>query len=79
MYEEFNGLASINASDLDRLIKTNNNQFLSNKRNEATLIKLLMEESNRHSLQREIEKLSISLPKQPFSVASLRFPKRLTS
>ena len=67
MYEEFNGLASINASDLGQLIKSDNNQFLSKKRNEATLIKLLMEESNRHSLQREIKKLSISHPRQPLN------------
>ena len=69
MYEEFNGLASVNASDLGQLIKSDNNQFLSKKRNEATLIKLLMEESNRHSLQREIEKLSVSHPRQPLNKA----------
>ena len=69
MYEEFDGLASINASELGQLIKSDNNQFLSNKRNEATLIKLLMEESNRHSLQREIDQLSISHPRQPLNKA----------
>ena len=69
MYEEFDGLASINASNLDQLTNIENNQFLSQKRNEATLVKLLMEESNRKSLQREIEKLNFNHLRQTLNKA----------
>ena len=69
MYEEFDGLASINTTNLEQLTNTESNQFLSQKRNEATLVKLLMEESNRNSLQGEIEKLNINHPRQTLNKA----------
>lgn len=70
MYKEFNHLATLEPEDLFIMANDNNQNLYQQKKEQAILVKLLMEEENRNCLQQEIHLAKIKKTIQPIELKS---------